>query len=410
MEPLAEKCIRNGDLEGAVSMYASLEHVNPVYKRKVELLRVLIDPSKVPQPQRNFDICDALLDEHIPPEILLGKNGDADTINKNYQRLVVYVHPDKNTNSRAKDAFQRLGEMKEKANEAFIKRGVIEKFEAQLSAASNPPKNSKQSPSAHFPKLSELKKNKITLTSLRRGVSAESDPFSATTRPFSSVTSPLPSPRQTDLAATVPSMSLDSLPSGNRMPTRPPRKKAGGTAPRSVADTRKRKEKSSLPRDTFTSGKTVGKPETMSSASSSKSGFSTSVTGYKKTPHNLSPLHKDKGLPKEDVVHHPLPAANPIHNTEHPNSEAPVAEPVVADETPFSTQEKSPEAEEPIAATAEEEAADAEEAAAADEIDRDKLREQITAMINGLGQLRRDSTNIRLRTNMSFSAYSKETK
>lgn len=114
MDRLAGNYLSNGDVANASSLYDSLEKLNPSkYSRMARICRVLSDPQRVPLPFRSDDICEALLDPAVPPELLL--RSCAGDVQKSFQRLAVCVHPDKNPNARAKDAFLRLTHMKDKA-------------------------------------------------------------------------------------------------------------------------------------------------------------------------------------------------------------------------------------------------------------------------------------------------------
>jgi hypothetical protein len=114
MDRLAGNYLSNGDVANASSLYNSLEKLNPVkYSRMARICRVLCNPQSVPLPFRYDDICDALLDPSVPPEVLL--RSSTEDVQKSFQRLAVCVHPDKNPNARAKDAFLRLTYMKDKA-------------------------------------------------------------------------------------------------------------------------------------------------------------------------------------------------------------------------------------------------------------------------------------------------------
>ncbi|KAK7196011.1 DnaJ domain containing protein [Novymonas esmeraldas] len=114
MDRLAGSFLSNGDVANASSLYNSLEKLNPAkYSRMARICRVLLDPQSVPLPHRHSDICDALLDPLVPPELLL--RDSVEDVQKAFQRLAVSVHPDKNPNNGAKDAFLRLTAMKDKA-------------------------------------------------------------------------------------------------------------------------------------------------------------------------------------------------------------------------------------------------------------------------------------------------------
>ncbi|KPA77146.1 hypothetical protein ABB37_07077 [Leptomonas pyrrhocoris] len=114
MDRLAGNYLSNGDVANASSLYNSLEKLNPTkYNRMARICRVLSNPQNVPLPFRYDDICEALLDPTVPPEVLL--RSSAEDVQKSFQRLAVCVHPDKNPNARAKDAFLRLTHMKDKA-------------------------------------------------------------------------------------------------------------------------------------------------------------------------------------------------------------------------------------------------------------------------------------------------------
>lgn len=114
MDRLAGNFLSNGDVANASALYNSLEKLNPIkYSRMARICRVLSDPQAVPLPYRCDDICEALLDPSVPSEVLL--RSSTDDVQKSFQRLAVCVHPDKNPNARAKDAFLRLTHMKDKA-------------------------------------------------------------------------------------------------------------------------------------------------------------------------------------------------------------------------------------------------------------------------------------------------------
>ncbi|KAG5509344.1 hypothetical protein JKF63_06654 [Porcisia hertigi] len=114
MDRLAGSFLTNGDVANASSLYSSLAKLNPTkYSRMARICRVLLDPQEVPLPHRHRDICEALLDPLVPAEVLL--RDTAENVHKSFQRLAVCVHPDKNPNRDANEAFLRLTEMKEKA-------------------------------------------------------------------------------------------------------------------------------------------------------------------------------------------------------------------------------------------------------------------------------------------------------
>lgn len=114
MDRLAGNYLSSGDVANASSLYDSLEKLNPTkYSRMARICRVLSNPQSVPLPHRYDDICEALLDPAVPPEVLL--RSCPEDVQKSFQRLAVCVHPDKNPNARAKDAFLRLSHMKDKA-------------------------------------------------------------------------------------------------------------------------------------------------------------------------------------------------------------------------------------------------------------------------------------------------------
>ncbi|KPI86251.1 hypothetical protein ABL78_4677 [Leptomonas seymouri] len=114
MDRLAGNYLSNGDVQNASSLYNSLEKLNPAkYNRMARICRVLSNPQGVPLALRYDDICEALLDPTVPPEVLL--RSCAEDVQKAFQRLAVYVHPDKNPNVQAKEAFNRLMLMKDKA-------------------------------------------------------------------------------------------------------------------------------------------------------------------------------------------------------------------------------------------------------------------------------------------------------
>lgn len=114
MERVASNYLSNGDLENAAELYGSLEKLNPAkYGRMARICRVLLDPAQVPLPHRHTDICDALLDQRVPPQVLLRTS--VEEVQRRFQRLAVCAHPDKNPNPLAKEAFLRLSQMRDSA-------------------------------------------------------------------------------------------------------------------------------------------------------------------------------------------------------------------------------------------------------------------------------------------------------
>ncbi|GET87032.1 hypothetical protein, conserved [Leishmania tarentolae] len=249
MDRLAGSFLSNGDVANASSLYNSLEKLNPTkYSRMARICRVLLDPQGVPLPHRHRDICEALLDPLVPPEVLL--RDSVENVQKSFQRLAVCTHPDKNPHPSANDAFLRLKMMKDKALELLreeVERKCNEATEAPASkaAASNGRKskpkmqnacpsvptvahrrrplrpgaplpaaatggNSGITPAAVSSTISELRKNKITLHALKRkDIADDFEIFSATQR-TTAVQSEvsLNDVEEAHLAATVPVMPM----------------------------------------------------------------------------------------------------------------------------------------------------------------------------------------------------------
>nr|CAJ2469456.1 unnamed protein product [Leishmania braziliensis] len=97
------------------------------------ICRVLLNPQRVPLPHRHRDICEALLDPIVSPEVLL--RDSAESVQKLFQCLAVCTHPDKNPNPSANEAFLRLTVMKDKAL-ALLRDGAVRKCDG---AAEVPP-------------------------------------------------------------------------------------------------------------------------------------------------------------------------------------------------------------------------------------------------------------------------------
>lgn len=170
MDKVAAGCLRDGDVTNAANMYSTLENMDPRFSRMARLCRVLCDPNSVPLPHRHNDVCEALLDPHMTAEILVGSDLSLEAIQKKYQRLVILVHPDKNPNSRAKEAFLRLATMREEAKDCLNRK--LEARAQQEERAERERRELKRKgksvDGAVIPNLSELKSNKITLKSLKR--------------------------------------------------------------------------------------------------------------------------------------------------------------------------------------------------------------------------------------------------
>lgn len=175
MEKVAEACLRTGDVSSASQLYNTLENLNPRYSRMARLCRVLCDPNSVPLPHRHLDVCEALLDPHFTAEILVGDNLFTEAVQKKYQRLVILVHPDKNPNPQAKDAFLRLANMREEAKDCLYQklqekamRERREEEERMTSEKKRRKNGVSTDDDSVIPSLSELKNQKITLKSLKR--------------------------------------------------------------------------------------------------------------------------------------------------------------------------------------------------------------------------------------------------
>ena len=134
MEEIAWRYIQRGDLHSAVSLFDTLNRtftlnarqeskISPRrasllpssasdgrYGRLSRLCRVLQDPLAVPLPHRYTDAVDAFLELKFPLPAYFGTNPDA--YSKTVQRWLLILHPDKNPHPRAREAFQRLGELK----------------------------------------------------------------------------------------------------------------------------------------------------------------------------------------------------------------------------------------------------------------------------------------------------------
>lgn len=174
MEKVAVACLRDGDVEQAYQIYATMENINPRCSHMARLCRALCDPTSVPLPFRHNDVCEALLDFHFTAEILVGNVLSMESVQKKYQQLVILVHPDKNPNPRAMDAFLRLAVMKEEAKECLSRKIAIKKQqEKRAEKDSRIMKKRGSGADGHcgesaLPKLADLKSNKITLRSLKR--------------------------------------------------------------------------------------------------------------------------------------------------------------------------------------------------------------------------------------------------
>ncbi|AYU77250.1 hypothetical protein, conserved [Leishmania donovani] len=248
MDRLAGSFLSNGDVANASSLYNSLEKLNPTrYSRMARICRVLLNPQGVPLPHRHRDICEALLDPLVPPEVLL--RDSAENVQKSFQRLAVCAHPDKNPNPSANEAFLRLTMMKDKALE-LLRDGVERKCDGATeappgkAAASNgrkgKPKMQNSGPAvptvAHrrrplrpgvplpeaaaavtsdttaaavSSKISQLRRTKITLNALKRkDIADDFEIFSATQRTTAVQSEVSHSDVEEDnLATTVPVMS-----------------------------------------------------------------------------------------------------------------------------------------------------------------------------------------------------------
>lgn len=181
MELLAGNYLREGDVANAATLYTSLENLHPKYSRMARICRVLHSPSSVPLPHRHHDICEALLDPLVQPEILLGDDASMKTIAKRCQNLVIHVHPDKNPSSQAGEAFLRLRSLRDDAVRLLEARNAEEaKRQASRNAvveAKIKRRNGCRGPAAPSPtaekdrihsQLTELKNTRITLRSLKR--------------------------------------------------------------------------------------------------------------------------------------------------------------------------------------------------------------------------------------------------
>lgn len=175
MEKVADTCLRDGDVEQAYQIYTTMENINPRCSHMARLCRALCDPISVPLPFRHNDVCEALLDFHFTAEILVGNVLSIESIQKKYQRLVVFVHPDKNPNPRAVDAFLRLAVMKEEAKDCLSRKIAIKKQQEKRAEKDSRILKKKKGSGADvhcggsaLPNLADLKSNKITLRSLKR--------------------------------------------------------------------------------------------------------------------------------------------------------------------------------------------------------------------------------------------------
>lgn len=178
MEKVADACLRNGDITQAAQIYATLENISPRCCHMARLCRVLCDPTSVPLPYRYTDICEALLDFHFTAEILVGNDLSPESIQKKYQRLVILVHPDKNPNPNAKDAFLRLAVMREEAKDCLAQKIAIKKQQEKRAEKDMQKRKKKGGGGADgnggggivggLPNLADLKSNKIKLKSLKR--------------------------------------------------------------------------------------------------------------------------------------------------------------------------------------------------------------------------------------------------
>ncbi|KAG5483682.1 hypothetical protein LSCM4_04831 [Leishmania orientalis] len=235
MDRLAGSFLSNGDVASASSLYNSLEKLNPArYSRMARICRVLLNPQEVPLPHRHRDICEALLDPLVPPEVLLCDS--AESVQKSFQRLAVCAHPDKNPNPCANEAFLRLTVMKDKAL-ALLRDGMAQKCGATeappgKAAASNgrkrKPKMSSGAdmstvaherrplrPRAPSPKaaavsstIAQLRSTKITLNALKRkDIADDFEIFSATQRTTGVQSEVSLADAEAHLASTVPVMS-----------------------------------------------------------------------------------------------------------------------------------------------------------------------------------------------------------
>ncbi|CBZ24867.1 conserved hypothetical protein [Leishmania mexicana MHOM/GT/2001/U1103] len=249
MDRLAGSFLSNGDVANASSLYNSLEKLNPTrYSRMARICRVLLNPQGVPLPHRHRDICEALLDPLVPPEVLLCDS--AENVQKSFQRLAVCTHPDKNPSPSANEAFLRLTMMKDKALEQ-LRDEVARKCDGApeaspgKAAASNgrksKPKTQKPGPAvptvAHRRRplrpevplpaaatavasdintvaavsstISQLRRTKITLNALKRkDIADDFEIFSATQRTMAVQSEVSLSDVEADhLATTVPVMS-----------------------------------------------------------------------------------------------------------------------------------------------------------------------------------------------------------
>eukprot|EP00796_Vickermania_ingenoplastis_P000291 gene291-164_t len=171
MDKVASACLRDGDVTSAANMYATLENMDQRFSRLARLCRVLSDPHSVPVPHRHNDACEALLDHSITAEILVGKDLSVEAIQKKYQRLVILVHPDKNPNPRAKEAFLRLATMREEAKDCLYRKlqakaAQEERIERERRELKR--KGRDVDDETIIPNLSELKNKKITLKALKR--------------------------------------------------------------------------------------------------------------------------------------------------------------------------------------------------------------------------------------------------
>ncbi|KAG5483269.1 hypothetical protein LSCM1_04811 [Leishmania martiniquensis] len=257
MDRLAGNFLRNGDVASASSLYNSLEKLNPDrYSRMARICRVLLNPQEVPLPHRHRDICEALLDPLVPPEVLL--RDSAESVHKSFQRLAVCAHPDKNPNPSANEAFLRLTVMKDKAL-ALLRDGMerpcgaAEVTPAKATASKRhkrkpttgsgaavptvaherqPLKPGAPSPAAAAvsSSLAQLRSTKITLSALKRkDIADDFEIFSATQRTTAVRSEVSLSDEEVHLAATVPVIPTKEIAQRtNRrrpQPTAPPEKK-----------------------------------------------------------------------------------------------------------------------------------------------------------------------------------------
>lgn len=267
MEAVASNYLRGGDITSAANLYTSLEHLNPKHQRMARLCRVLADPTGVPVPHRHNDICEAILNPFIPADILLaGGNPSFESVQKQFQRLAVHVHPDKNPNTKASEAFQRLTVMKDEALHILDLQRAKAALKSQQAAAAaavvaaeggisgakrgkrkgaavgdskgHLQQQQQQQESPVIPNLDALKQTRITLKSLKRkDIDASFEIFRSARRPQHDIDG---DGSEEGNASAVEQQLASTAPSRFVAPrdVKPPPKKAGGSKGRPLGPRR----------------------------------------------------------------------------------------------------------------------------------------------------------------------------